>query len=289
MESQYAEALAALRRDDLESFTSLLEQYPELAIFRPELDWQGNQNTLLHEVTGMGEVRHYSHAATMARFLLAAGADVDAPERIDGGETPLIHAVSINNVPVAEVLLAAAADPGRHGRHDGSIDTALGYALFYGVHELPRFPVNCPELLIGYGARVYLPFAAAMGWNGKLPDYFDESGQLRPDASPASDPLLVLNQALLFAARYGNIEGAAFLLERGAQINTPIPFFHYHLTALHLAAEQGQRRAMAAFLLDAGANPGIRDSGFGSTPLGWARHCRQEPVEDLFLERGIRE
>lgn len=289
MEAHYLQALAAIRHDDLKTFTRLLAQHPRLSVFRPVPDRPGNQNTLLHEVTGMGEVKYYSNGPAMARQLIEAGADIDAPERIGGGETPLIHAVSINNAPVTEVLLEAGADPERHGRHDGSIDTALGYALFHGSAGLKRFPVSCPELLIRYGAKVYLPFAAALGWNEKLPDYFDGTGRLRPEASPSTNEQLILNQALLFAARYGNIEGATFLLDRGAQLNEPIPFFHYTATALHLASEQGNRVPMVSFLLDHGADPTIRDGLFNSTPPGWARHCRQEEVVQLFLGKGINE
>jgi ankyrin repeat protein len=42
-------------------------------------------------------------------------------------------------------------------------------------------------------------------------------------------------------------------------------------TALHVAAENGDL-ALARTLLELGADPGIPDHRFESTPLGWARH-----------------
>jgi ankyrin repeat protein len=51
-------------------------------------------------------------------------------------------------------------------------------------------------------------------------------------------------------------------------------------TALHVAAENGDL-ALARTLLELGADPGIPDHRFESTPLGWARHFGQPALIEL--------
>jgi len=51
-------------------------------------------------------------------------------------------------------------------------------------------------------------------------------------------------------------------------------------TALHVAAMAGNLD-LARTLLSLGADPGIRDQRFDSTPLGWARHFGQEQLVEL--------
>ena len=51
-------------------------------------------------------------------------------------------------------------------------------------------------------------------------------------------------------------------------------------TALHVAAMDG-RLALARSLLALGADPGLRDQRFDSTPLGWARYFGQEELVAL--------
>ncbi len=269
----YQNACRFIRAGDLEGLRALLEEDPRLANWRDHPDGAGMQNTLLHEVTGMGEVSWTEQAAEIATLLIEFGAEVNAGERLEGGETPLHHAVSVNNVEVASVLLKAGAEPEKMGRYHNRIDTALGYALFYGLDpRLPRFRRNAPDLLLDFGARLKIPFAAAMGRIRELQAFFD------PNRSPMLPDQTYLNQALLFAAKYGRIDVAEFLLAQGADINTRIPFFQHLATPLHLASEQGNRIRMVSFLLQHGARRDIRDGRYDSTPEGWAMFCGQDEV-----------
>jgi ankyrin repeat protein len=119
------------------------------------------------------------------------------------------------------------------------------------------------------------------------------------------------------AVRSGNEEGAAFLIERGASADAVPPNDRFlgaclagdltsarrllerdpHLmatitgeledggTPLHWAAWHGRPRAVEA-LLALGADPNIRDSRFGSSPLGWTAHGSQfarDDDQDRFL------
>ena len=51
-------------------------------------------------------------------------------------------------------------------------------------------------------------------------------------------------------------------------------------TALHKAAEDGNLE-LAHALLRLGADPGIRDHRFDSTPLGWARYFGRAALIEL--------
>jgi hypothetical protein len=54
-------------------------------------------------------------------------------------------------------------------------------------------------------------------------------------------------------------------------------------TMLHLAAWHGDPE-MIQFLLEHGADPTLRDLAFGSTPLGWAEHNRQEAAAAILRQ-----
>jgi ankyrin repeat protein len=54
--------------------------------------------------------------------------------------------------------------------------------------------------------------------------------------------------------------------------------------ALHEAASRGDV-AMVELLLELGADPALRDTEFGATPLGWARHSRQDEVARFLADR----
>ncbi len=254
----------------------LIQQNIELVYLRDIPDHCGMQHTLLHEVTGMGELQWPETAAEIAELLIESGSEVDAGEQPDQGETPLHHAVSVNNVEVAEVLLKKGADPEKTGRFDGTLDTALGYALFYGVDlRLKKFFRNCPDILLDFGAKMYLPFAAALNKWDELKSAFARRGTLHPGTGLA-DGQKTIQQAFLFACRYGNLEAAEFMLHHGADVNVVIPFFFHEATALHLACERGEQVETVRFLLKKGANPRIKDKVYNATPEGWAMFCGQD-------------
>ena len=176
------------------------------------------------------------------------------------------------------------AAPEIEGRFQNHIDTALGYALFYGADEsLEQFRVNCPALLLRHGAKVYLPFAAAMNEFNWVKRCFTPDGNLNPIAGPGH-PSILLSQALLFACRYGHIEICDYLLYRGADINARIPFFEHYATALHMACEHGQQTELVDYLLKKGADPEIKDKVYDANAVGWAMFCGQDEVFKLFYK-----
>jgi hypothetical protein len=56
---------------------------------------------------------------------------------------------------------------------------------------------------------------------------------------------------------------------------------HPEITRLSVCAAMDGRLDLARSLLRLGADPGIRDQRFDSTPLGWARYFGQEQLVAL--------
>jgi ankyrin repeat protein len=54
----------------------------------------------------------------------------------------------------------------------------------------------------------------------------------------------------------------------------------------NVAAERGAVD-LARLLLDAGADPGVRDDKYDATVLGWAEYCGQPAIAELLRERGV--
>jgi ankyrin repeat protein len=83
--------------------------------------------------------------------------------------------------------------------------------------------------------------------------------------------------ALHLLAKRGDAIGVKWLLERGANANALWPHWDAQVTALHLAALSGATE-VARELLDAGADPRVRDSKHDSDALGWARFFNQATI-----------
>ena len=87
-----------------------------------------------------------------------------------------------------------------------------------------------------------------------------------------------------WAAACGKPAAVELLVELGFDVNakgrTDIPSDQPWQTALHKAAEDGNIE-LARTLLRLGADPGIRDERFDSTPLGWARYFGQQDLIEL--------
>jgi ankyrin repeat protein len=72
--------------------------------------------------------------------------------------------------------------------------------------------------------------------------------------------------ALWEAARKGDAAAVTAALDAGVDVNTP---FRYGATALSYACDRGHLEVVRV-LLARGANPNVKDSFYGATPLTWA-------------------
>jgi ankyrin repeat protein len=239
------------------------------------------------------------NAYDLTRKLIAAGADI----HIDG-DIVLESAVSFDAIDaVAALLDGGAAIDGVDG--DG---VPMAYAMHFGYVELA-------ELLGRRGAKRDLRFAAGLGELDAVKGWFDADGSLKPGAGALADPYgqelkqrgqspfrcertrpNILSQALYFACVHNRLEVADFLLARGADINAIVPGLDMRATVLHRVATATRRLARSEietgirFLLDRGANPGVRDEVHRSTPIGWAYHFGQGDRVDLLIDRaGVHE
>jgi ankyrin repeat protein len=173
---------------------------------------------------------------------------------------------------LTKLLLEAGAPP--NGLEDDG--SPLDNALFFGYPKTAR-------ILADNGARVdKLIFAAGLGDVGRLaalldgdPSFTDGDGYTHQDS---------LERALIFACLNDQVEAAAFLLDRGVDINVIREEIHGNPgTALHFAAWLGFAE-MARLLIDRGADVNKRDPNIGATPFQWARRNGHSEVVTLLEE-----
>ncbi|QOY87441.1 ankyrin repeat domain-containing protein [Paludibaculum fermentans] len=215
----------------------------------------------------------------LTRALIASGAEVE----VDGGQ-PLTSAVSFGVLRVVEALLDGGAQvDGVDG--DG---LPMGYAMHFAFQEVA-------ELLAARGARLDLRFGAGLGRMDVVRGWFEADGSLKPGAGALADPYglerklkglspfqcertraNVLSQALYFACVNNRLEAAEYLLGQGAEINAIVPGLDSRVTVLHrMATMERYGEVVVRFLLENGADVGVRDLDYRGTAADWARHHRR--------------
>jgi hypothetical protein len=202
---------------------------------------------------------------------------------------PLIAATCIDNVRGMNVLL----DRGAHIEGDGRW-SPLEEALYWGFGR-------AVHLLLDRGAKVdNLRKAAGLGRIDMLKEQFDAKGKLKPSAgliaSPFDgidgklkeevlhDPQQIVNNALVYAAGWGQIPSMQELLDRGGEINAIPAGFDFAGTPLHYAALHGQRDTID-WLLARGADLSIRDPKVACMPEDWAAHDGHSELAAYMRER----
>jgi ankyrin repeat protein len=91
--------------------------------------------------------------------------------------------------------------------------------------------------------------------------------------------------ALHLSVSKRNAEAVRWLIAHGVDVDAKRVLWDCNHTALHMTAESGAIE-IARMLLDAGADPDIRDDKYDATVLGWAEFCGQQQVAQLIRERG---
>jgi hypothetical protein len=181
---------------------------------------------------------------------------------------------------------------------------AVLYALEYGnAHLIPLLTQIWP-------LPDDLPHAAGVGDFARVRGWFDEAGRPRLGSldqhHPTNHPPTlrnlhwfppnaqhILDVALAWACMNRELEIAAFLLERGANVNTDWST-HEPASILHECAIRGNYEA-AQFLIDHGIDMTIRDYRWQGIAQGWALYASalgQPPLNDQnmaeFLARAER-
>jgi len=91
--------------------------------------------------------------------------------------------------------------------------------------------------------------------------------------------------ALHLAVNKRNLVAIRWLLAHGVDVNAKRLMWDCNHTALHMTVESGAID-IARLLLDAGADPNIRDDKFNSTVLGWATFFGRADLAELIREKG---
>ena len=263
-----------------------------------------NEPMLLYHVSSAvfeGKIPAGTNEYSMTKALLEAGAGVDFRDGY-----PLVAAVSYNAPNVVRALLESSASV--NGIDDDGVPMA--YALFFGF-------TTVSELLVEWGAKLDLRFAAGIGNLDKVKTFFKASGSLKSEAGALADPYghewkqrngtayrcertreNILSQALLYACLHDRLETAEYLICQGANVNALVPDLgEREFTVLHRLANTGnfgatadpidvehKRLGAVNFLLEHGAEVAIRDPEFKATPLQWAKHFRCESIAEILQE-----
>jgi ankyrin repeat protein len=264
----------AAMNGDLDLLRRLVQEQPN--VNEPQVDGA----TALHWAAHANDIG-------MAEFLIEAGADVSARNRV--GASPMLSAVINGNAQLIGLLLENGADANAAVSNTG--DTPLMLAARTGIAEAVQVlldhgaDVNAREtwgqttplmwavaenhaavarILVSHGAdiearSVYIPPDTGRGFEGGLPrDRRPEEVGAVIFAGGELTPLLI-------AARDGHLESVQVMVEAGADINA---IAADGKDALGLAIFNGSYD-IAHYLVDAGINVNQADAQ-RFTPLFWA-------------------
>jgi len=223
----------AIRAGDIDKLKRLLVEIPNLALARI-VDACGVSRTLLHVVADWPG--HFPNGAVTVGVLAEAGADVNArvmtPDPKQAPETPLHWAASSDDVAVLDALLDTGADIEAPGACIAG-GTPLDDAVAFGQWQTAR-------RLVARGAQTALWHSAALGLLDEVAAHL--AGSMTPARYPwgksgggASPEEITV--AFWCACHGGQLETAAYLLDRGAPLNWISPWDH--LTPLDAAQRAG--------------------------------------------------
>jgi ankyrin repeat protein len=259
-----------------------------------EIDGEGDDHQVgvLGWATCLGKVRE-----DVAQYLLDAGAKLNiwsaiALDRADdvrvfAGRDPSIlsarssrndhhravlhHAAAVNRPSMVRLLLELGA------RADATDDTG---ATALTVAAVEKADPSILTMLERAGARLDLLTALTLGRYDLAERMLaQDPARIGPDGRDT----IALH--LLVAKR--NADGVRWLIEHGVDLNAKRVLWDCNHTALHLTTElPGGAIELTRILLDAGADPDIRDDKYEATVLGWAEYLGQPQIAELLRQRG---
>ncbi len=257
--AQFEAAADAIVTGDLARLERLLAENNELIRARSV---RRHHSTLLHYV-GANGIEYFRQktprsAPDVARLLLRAGADVEAPADMYGGGSTTVGLVATSITPVVSgvliPLLEALLDHGAVIDKPGAA-SIVNSCLHNGRLEAAQF-------LAGRGAPLDLEGAAGVGRLDLVERFFDATGGLRAPATREQ-----MTDGYTWACEFGHSEVVECLLERGSDIDARVK--HHGQTGLHWAAGGGHVETVKV-LLRRGAPVDAEDETWKGTPIQWA-------------------
>ena len=253
------EVIEAIDDNDIVGVKKVLSQNPFIADSKQEfgykppnskdaINWLNEPMLFFHvsEAVFEGKIPAGTNEYAITKALLEAGADVDF---FDG--YPLVAAVSFNAPDVMRALLENGASV--NGTDNDGVPMA--YTLFFGF-------TAASMLLVEWGAKIDLRFAAGIGDLDKVKSFFKADGSLKPGAGALADPYghewkrrngvvhrcdrtreNILSQALLYACLHDRLKVAEYLIQQGVDVNALVPDIgEKEFTVLHRVANTGNFR-----------------------------------------------
>ncbi len=177
------------------------------------------------------------------------------------------------------LLLDHGADPNGYGtaHHIYHGRSALEEAALHGHPEIVA-------MLDQAGARNDLDDTDVFLCAATAGDRARAEQMLRADPALPEQGIARRPEQLVRAAANNRLEAVALLIELGFDVNAIDRTTPLHVTALHEAARRGDM-AVIGLLVEHGADPDIRDSGYDATPGGWAEHFGMREAEAYLRAR----
>jgi hypothetical protein len=254
-DATFRRAVDLLDAGDVSGLRAYLKEHPNLV--RQHVVFEGGnyfRSPTLLEFAAENPVRHGTLPRSIlevTKVILDAGVERsvlnDTLMLISTGSVPRECRVQL---PLIDLLCDQGADP----------NSAIRATALH--HELEA--VNA---LIGRGAQVDLPVAAALG-------RIEDARRLLPGANHQDR-----HWALSLASDFGHVEVLRLLLDAGEDPNRYNPVGgHSHTTPLHQAAGAGHEEVVR-LLVERGARLDLKDILWQATPADWARHAGRTAIE----------
>jgi ankyrin repeat protein len=194
-------------------------------------------------------------------------------------EDALKAAVSHGYSRRTQLLLEHGADPNGYGTR---------HPIYHGRSPLEEAALRgYPEIvamLERAGARNDLDDVDAFVCAATAGDRIRTEAMLRADPGLRERAVARRPEQIVVAAASDRLESVALLIELGFDVNAIDRTTPLHVTALHEAAQRGNM-ALIRLLLQEGADPNVRDSGYDATPAGWAEHFGKTEARDHLRAR----
>jgi hypothetical protein len=257
--ARFERAADAIVTGDLALLERLLAEDSDLIRARSV---RRHHSTLLHYV-GANGVEYFRqktprNAPDVARVLLRAGADIEAPADMYGGGSTTVGLVATSITPVVSGVLVPLLEVLLD--HGAVIDKPGAASIVNGCLRNGR--LEAAQFLAGRGAPLDLEGAAGVGRLDLVERFFDASGNLRAPATRQQ-----MADGFTWACEFGHAEVVECLLERGVEIGARVK--HHGQTGLHWAAGGGHIETVKV-LLGRGAPVDAEDETWKATPIQWA-------------------